>query len=98
MTKILLVVSLALVGCNSSSSTPTMTDSVTAGPLPGAPGAPARGGIPDDTIKPKPVVLKGGGVDDSIKPIQKTGGSDDSIKPIQKGGGSDDSIKPVPKK
>ncbi len=43
-----------------------------------------RGGIPDDTIKPKPIVSQGGIPDDSIKPkplVGRGGIPDDTIKP-----------------
>lgn len=44
--------------------------------------APARGGVPDDSVKPKPGAISGI-PDDSIKPKSATisGVRDDSIKP-----------------
>jgi len=61
--------------------------------------APARGGVPDDSVKPKPGAISGI-PDDSIKPKSATisGVPDDSIKPKSAtiSGVRDDSIKPKP--
>lgn len=109
LTTVLVAGALASVACDTSSALDTAPTELRA-PGNGPPTGPtvnvARGGIPDDSIRPAPTVnvAKVGTADDGVKPapgIAKAGTADDGVKPVSSGGkvpSSPGGRKPVPPK
>ncbi|MEB2313255.1 MAG: hypothetical protein OZ921_12445 [Sorangiineae bacterium] len=103
---VLVAGALAAAACDTSSALDTAPTELRA-PGNGPPAGPtvnvARGGIPDDSIRPAPTVnvAKAGTADDGVKPapgIGKAGTADDGVKPvpeIAKAGTVDEGVKPV---